>query len=795
MGYAEVGQFYYVVSNAAMAIGLLSCGIAMIAGFIRGSQYRTLTLLFAGFFSAAGASRLIKAIDLRYVPSVAEVAIDTIAALFALLSGVVVWLVYRRSMTIPTYDQIQRNVDALNDHKALFDAFLENSPAASFLEDDKAQLLYVNKAFEKSLGVRREEVIGKPSSLWAAEEIRDEILSHNQEVRRTGLPVVRTILFPPKETAGEMEPWLVVRFPVQHNGAGLVGAVGLNLAQQHRQDIANSKLAAIVESSQDAIIGKDLNGIVRSWNRGAEQLYGYRPEEIIGKPISTLVPSARSNEWLEITDKIRRGIRIDDYHTVRVSKAGDLKDVSVSVAPIRDTNQQIIGAAVIARDISHLKRQEDEINQLNKQLKDRVYELAEANAALQAARDQALEASNLKSAFVANISHELRTPLSGILGLNEILMQSGELQGDELRLATMVQQSAEALLQVVNDILDLSKIEAGKITLEYAPFNPVFLLQDATRLMAPTAHQKHLEYHLEIDQRIPDMVYGDVSRLRQVLLNLIGNAIKFTEKGSVRVIAKVLQMNEDDATIEFSVKDTGIGIAAEDQRFLFRPFSQVDNSSTRRFGGTGLGLAISKQFVDMMEGKISVQSEKGTGSTFSAVINFDRKKLHEAQDFATEKMTKPGVDPVPAEIAAGRSVLVVEDNSVLQTLALRQLASLGVDAHATVFGRDAIQMAMSGKFDLILMDINLPDMSGLEVTAAIRDLERSARRPHIPIIAMTAGAMKGDRERAVASGMNDYLAKPVPIEALKRCVELWLKKSQVRAYLFPLSEQQNSRSA
>jgi two-component system sensor histidine kinase/response regulator len=547
----------------------------------------------------------------------------------------------------------------------------------------------------------------------------------------------------------------------------------------------NSQLVAIVESTQDAVVGKDLNGIITAWNKGAEEMYGYTAAEAIGQDISMLAPVERKTEIVEILDKVKRGVRIDALETKRITKAGDTRNVQISVSPVRDPDQQIIGAAVITRDITTLKKREQEIQELNDTLKKRVYELAEQSAELQAARDQALEASNLKSAFCANISHELRTPLSGILGLNEMLIENAKLEDDDRKLALMVQQSAEALLTVVNDILDLSKIEAGKITLEYAPFNPVFLLQDCTRLMAPTAQQKGLDYQLTLDQMLPETVYGDVSRLRQVLLNLIGNGIKFTENGTVQVSAKLLESDADFAVIEFAVQDTGIGVSPEDQRFLFMPFAQVDNSSTRRFGGTGLGLSISKQFVQMMGGQIGVKSEKGQGSRFSFKVKFDRKKLHQAENFSTEQMIKPAVAPIATDLAKGRAVLVVEDNSILQHLALRQLNSLGVQAHATVLGHDAIELAMTDKFDLILMDINLPDINGLEATAAIRNLEHSANRPPIPIIAMTAGAMSGDRERALTAGMNDYLAKPVAIENLKRTVEHWLRRSRIRPFMQP----------
>lgn len=782
--YSEIVRFYYTISNLTIATGMFSVGIAIIVSIYKGTaQYKLLSVLIAGLVGFAALGRVLKILDHTGVPPLPELTIDLLTALFAIAAGLIIWPVLSKSIAVPTYSQLEDSNERLNYYKHLFESFMEHSPAVALLKDASSKTLYVNHAFEQAFNVKRQDIVGKADLEWMARESAEEIRKNDRQVFIDQKALSTVEYMHGKD--GSSEPWLVAKFPVSGNGAGqaAIGVIGINISAKWEKDKLYAQLAAIVESSHDAIIGQNLEGIITSWNRGAEELYGYSAEEVLGKSTAILTPAERAEELTMIMDKVRRAIRIDNFQTVGVCKQGELKLVSISVSPMRNPDGQIDGAAVIARDISNEKRQESEIRELNKQLKDRIYELAEANGALQSARDQALEASNLKSAFCANISHEIRTPLSGILGLNELLLENGNLNSDDRPLAVMVQDSAQALLQVVNDILDLSKIEAGKITLEYAPFNPVFLLQDCARLMAPSAHNKGLDYTLEMDQKIPEMVYGDVSRLRQVLLNLIGNAIKFTEKGSIRLSARAVDLTDESTRIEFSIKDTGIGIAPEDQRFLFLPFAQVDNSNTRRFGGTGLGLAISKQFLNMMDANIRVESEKGSGSTFTIVVPFDRKKLHQAVDFSTEKMIKPGVEPIPRKVAFGRRILVVEDNPTLQHLALRQLSSLGIDAEATVFGGEAVKLASTGRFDLVLMDVNLPDISGLEATAAIRSSERISGQAELPIIAMTAGAMTGDRERALACGMNDYLAKPVAIEHLKRVVELWLKKSPNKSSL------------
>lgn len=418
---------------------------------------------------------------------------------------------------------------------------------------------------------------------------------------------------------------------------------------------------------------------------------------------------------------------------------------------------------------------ESAAQELETKVEERTAELELANRNLCIARDRAIEASNIKSAFVANISHELRTPLSGILGTNELLL--AQEQPEENRyLLQMMHDSANSLLSVVNDILDLAKIEAGKVTIENEPFSPVFLVQDCAKLLAPAAAAKELGFDISLDQHMPDFVFGDGTRVRQILLNLIGNAIKFTERGSITVRVHVERQDENHAELRFSVSDTGMGINELDQALLFTPFSQVDAGVTRKYGGTGLGLAISKHFVKLMSGDIGCDSEEKKGSTFWFKITFDKKRVQNIEE-PGGKPRHQAVTPVSEELARSSKVLVVEDNEALRLLALRQLAFLGVDATGIACGEEAVHLARTGEFNLVLMDVNLPDISGNAATSAIRALERDNHRGGIPIIAMTAGAMSGDREQALKAGMNDYMAKPVTLEQLKICLEKWLGRT------------------
>lgn len=385
---------------------------------------------------------------------------------------------------------------------------------------------------------------------------------------------------------------------------------------------------SIVENSSDAIYTVSSDGIVLTWNRGAEKMFGYSAQEIIGTSVTRLFPDDYKDEFARHLSMIKQNIPLQDYETKRLTKSGKVLEVALTASPILVDDGTISGASAILRNLTNRRLIERQVQELNRELKERVGELDEINSELQAARDQALEASKLKSTFVANISHELRTPLSGILGMNELLL-STELDEDQRLMSSTVKESGDALLAVVNDILDLSKIEADKIVLESRPFSPHRVVEECTKLLTPAAQNKNLTLQTELDGKLPHSLLGDAPRIKQVLINLVGNAIKFTEQGSITVQVRVDAIDENGAVLYVAVKDTGIGISQEDRRLLFAPFQQVDNSSTRRFGGTGLGLTISKKFIEMMGGEMGLDSEKGRGSTFWFRVPFrrDRKDL------------------------------------------------------------------------------------------------------------------------------------------------------------------------
>ena len=642
------------------------------------------------------------------------------------------------------------------------------------------------------------------------------------------------------------------------------------------------ELAAIVESSDDAILSNDLDGAITSWNAGARRLFGYTADEAVGRPASFLLPPEHADVQPPMLERIRRGEGISHFETVRQRKDGSRVHVSLAASPVRGDNEVVVGMSSIIRDVTEHKRATE-------------------------AKEAAEAASRAKSEFLASMSHEIRTPMNGVFGMLDLVLDT-DLAPDQRQYLERARTSADLLLRVINDILDFSKIEAGRLDLEPAAFSLRESVGESIKAFGPRAHRKGLELALHVRPDTPDVLVGDAMRLGQVLTNLVGNAIKFTDHGEVVVTVGVDRtgappppaegaLTSGPVCLHVEVTDTGTGIPAEKQELIFGAFSQADSSMARRFGGTGLGLTISARLVELMGGRIWVESEVGKGSTFHFTACVDlpgelavAKRGAERVDLegmpvlaADDNDTNRGIlaemlanwrmkptavgsgraalaelrraaaagDPFPlvlldavmpdldgfavaeairrdpalagatimmlssadsggevsrcrelgiavflrkplkqsellnavqaalgldseAQWAPARAdhpppggrptlhILVVEDNEFNQELAMKLLQKRGHSAVLAADGKAALAAWEQERFDLILMDVQLPEMDGLAVTQAIRTREKAAGgNTRVPIVALTAHAMNRDRERCLAAGMDAYASKPI----------------------------------
>jgi len=528
---------------------------------------------------------------------------------------------------------------------------------------------------------------------------------------------------------------------------------------------------SLFAAARVAVMSMDLEGRLTSFNPFAEKLTGYRAEEMIGK--RSLVKIMLLEEVKKVADQLTaaldRKVAADSsllplliesgsepLEWTLARKDGSHVTVLLAASAVRDGSGKTTGYLGIATDLSQIK-------QLEKKL--RASEIA------------AREANIAKSSFLAAMSHEIRTPMIGVTGMLEVLTHSN-LDTEQRRTVHVIQQSAASLLQIIGDILDFSKVEAGRMELSPTPTSLQRLLQSTAANFTGSASSKGLILTVTIDPKIKPAHLADGLRLRQILSNFFSNAIKFTENGFVEAAMELLETKNNQQKIVFRITDTGIGITPEQQAKLFQAFQQAEGSTTRKFGGTGLGLVISRRLADMMGGQVTMESTPGAGTTMRLSVSLpiaDEADIeNEIPLSAPQSFTARALPSIDQAIAEHSLILLVDDHPTNRLVVSRQLALAGYLCETAEDGVQGIERWNTGRYSLILSDIHMPVMDGYQMAQELRRLEQSTQKPRIPVVALTAAALKGESERCIAAGMDDYLMKPVSISQLVACLQKWL---------------------
>ena len=556
-----------------------------------------------------------------------------------------------------------------------------------------------------------------------------------------------------------------------------------DITERKRTEVAlrdsESRLRTITDSAQDAILMMDAEGRISFWNPAAERILGYTSAEAIGRNLHSLIVPSRYHPAHHAAFPAFR-------QSGTGSAVGKTLDLAARQKDGREISVQLSLSAIqvngcwhavgMLRDITQRRQAEEALLKTNRDL-----QAATARAHELAA--QAGSANAAKSEFLANMSHEIRTPMNGVIGMTGLLLDT-ELNDEQRHFAQTVRASGESLLGLINDILDFSKIEAKKLDLDMLDFDLASLLEDFAATLAMRAREKGLQLTCAAEPAVPTRLRGDPGRLRQILTNLAGNAVKFTLAGEVAVRVSLVERDAHEVLLRFAVRDTGIGIPADRLGRLFNKFSQVDASTTRQYGGTGLGLAISKQLAGLMGGEAGASSLEGKGSEFWFTARLGQptgEAPAESRPAAPRRDARALVDDDHATHCgklhpfADRKarVLVAEDNITNQQVAVGILTRLGLRAEVAANGAEALKALETLPYDLVLMDVQMPEMDGLEATRQIRAPQSRVLNRRVPIIALTAHAMQGDRERCLAAGMDDHLAKPVGTAALLAALEKW----------------------
>jgi PAS domain S-box-containing protein len=721
--------------------------------------------------------------------SVAEITSILVVPLIG--AALSIYVQHRRILAVLQILELKHSLATLLKQKALelnkaqielqSQAIVDNAVDGIITINDSGLLESFNPAAESLFGYSAGEVIGQNIKMLMPEPYHSEHDSYLSNYRNTGdkkiIGIGREVVARRKDGS---------TFPIDlgisetqtsegHMFTGIVRDITARKNYEKRIQESEERLRSILENAVDGIITINDSGLLESFNPAAESLFGYSAGEIIGQNIKMLMPEPYHSEhdsylsnYRNTGDKKIIGI---GREVVARRKDGSTFPIDLGISETQTSEGRMFTG--IVRDITARKAIEEKLN-----------------LALQAAESS----SEAKASFLANMSHEIRTPMSGVIGMAEILVET-KLSDDQLEIVQTIRDSGHSLLIIINDILDISKIEAGMLSLERIEMSLADTVESAVSALSVVAAAADIKLVTSIESELPAKVLGDPVRLRQVLFNLLGNAIKFSNNGSeVTTRVELLKVFEQANALEvcISVSDQGIGMSKEAQKTLFDAFTQAEVSTTRKYGGTGLGLSICQRLVEMMGGSIDVKSEMGKGTTFSINLVFkvatETMERAESAGIASPQVqindgvenaekTEVSVPSVEEALSQGRLILVAEDNVVNQKVIGRQLAMLGYQCEIASDGKEALVMWQEKPYGIVLSDCHMPKMDGYDLARAIRQEEADKGKGRIPIVAFTANAAQREEAgRCKAAGMDDYLAKPVAIKDLGVMLQKWLDK-------------------
>jgi PAS domain S-box-containing protein len=617
-------------------------------------------------------------------------------------------------------------------------AIINSSDDAIVSKDLNGNIISWNPGAQRIFGYTPEEAVGRhitliiPPDRTQEEDLilskirKGERIDHFETIRRT--------------KDGRLINISVTISPIRAQDGTIIGAskVARDVTELKKAERISAYLSAIIESSDDAIISKDLNGFITSWNRSAERIFGYKAEEVVGRHITIIIPAERMDEEDKILTTLKDGRRIEHFETVRRHRDGHPIYVSLTVSPIRDAAGHIIGASKVSRDITDRIRAEQELREMSRK----------------------------KDEFLANMSHELRTPMNAVIGLANLLQTTEGMPDKARKFIATLKISADNLMDLINDLLDFTRIGSDSFEIETVEFDLAEQLQKALSVTSLKAREKNINLQVHYDPALTHCLLGDPLRIHQILVNLLSNAIKFTERGSIEVNISC----ENAEKLGIRVSDTGIGIPEDKLDTIFDKFMQADSSMTRRYGGSGLGLAITRSYIEKMGGSIEVRSELGVGTTFLVTLPLKQSSTPSAQarSFVTTLTEKP---------RQNKNVLLVDDYEPNLMVAEAMLERLGFDYDTAHNGFEALRQFSQNQYDMVIMDIQMPEMDGLEATRRIRRMEEERSATRTPIIAMSAHVREQDKNKCLEAGMDDFIPKPFVPEELFSKITRYLPQS------------------